>query len=703
MHFPPGLHSFFVCTPMTKKFIPELLAPVGKPSALRAAVFNGADAVYLGEKNFSARKNAANFTSDEIRDAVRFCHTYGVKLHLALNTLIHDYEMKRFEQSVNMCAELGVDAVIVQDLGAARLIGQICPELEMHASTQLTACNIYDVAALEELGFSRVVLSRELSEKEISNIRRQTSVELEVFVHGALCISFSGKCLMSSFIGGRSGNRGECAQPCRKLYAHNGRAGYFLSPRDLCLAGEISKLSSLGINSLKIEGRMKSPEYVAAVVGTYRKYLDNPAPLSQSDRDNLKKIFVRGTDFTTGFFCEKNTPEIMNYTANNDNLSSRADAQSLKRARATFADGANISRVPVTAYFSAKKGERACLRLDDGRHSATVYGSVPQAAQKSALTRESILFSLSKLGQTPFILEKTDIFADGGLFMSAAELNALRRDAANRLVHMREEITPLNTYSPVYSKKIALPAHKPYICAQISTPEQYFAATQASFVAVPLGLWGKIDVDARCILLLPPVLPESEKVKAVLSKTAVPKYGYASSLGAAKLLKEYNIIPIADFGMNVFNAEAANLAQKTFSKITLSPELSLTEISYITAHTNAPCEAVCYGKQAVMVSRACLIRGIKGKCDCRPITISDKTGAEFTLFGDSVFHLNTVVNSRPTFTADKLSELSASGLAGFRLCFTDELAEETKRIISMYNKTSPAIKPKLYTRGYFFK
>lgn len=698
------MRSFFVCMPMTKKFIPELLAPAGKPEALRAAVLNGADAVYLGEKDFSARKNAANFSWDEIRSAIRFCRAYGVKLHLALNTLIHDYEMKRLERSVNMCAKLGVDAVIVQDLGAARLIGQICPELEMHASTQLTACNIYDVVALEELGFSRVVLSRELSAKEIAEIRRQTSVELEVFVHGALCISFSGKCLMSSFIGGRSGNRGECAQPCRKLYKSGGREGYFLSPRDLCLAGEISRLSSLGVNSLKIEGRMKSPEYVATVVGTYRKYLDNPAPLSRIDEDGLKKIFVRGADFTSGFFCEKNTPEIMNYTANNDNLSARADTDALKRARATYSDGANIRRVPVAAYFSAKKGEKACFCLDDGVHKAAVFGAVPQAAQKAELTRESALSALSKLGQTPFYLEKSDITVDGGLFLSAAELNALRREAASKLICMRSEIKPLETHLPIYAENCAHAAHKPYICAQISAVEQFSAAKKADFALIPLSLWQELETNARCILLLPPVLPDIERVKAVLSEISPPKYGCASSVGAAMLLKEYGITPLSDFGMNIFNAEAARLAQKSFAGITLSPELSLSEISFITAHTSAPCEVVCYGKQPVMVSRACLIRGATGKCDCRrPLRLTDKLGAEFTVFGDKMFHLNTVVNSRPTFMADKVDELLKSGVSGLRLCFTDETANEAEDIISMYKNTAPAIKPRLYTRGYFFK
>ena len=261
----------------------ELLAPAGGVEALHAAVQNGADAVYLGEKSFSARQSAANFTQSELHEAVRYAHERDVAVYLAMNTLVNKNELPLFEKGVAMAAECGVDALIVQDFGCAEMARSICPELPIHASTQMSAHNEKDVEYLLKRGFSRIVLARELEMEEIESIYKNTRASLEVFVHGALCVCVSGQCLMSSFIGGRSGNRGRCAQPCRQLYSSEGRKGYLLSPRDLCLIDELDTLKRIGVDSLKIEGRMKSPEYVATVTGMYRKYLDNPKKVSGED------------------------------------------------------------------------------------------------------------------------------------------------------------------------------------------------------------------------------------------------------------------------------------------------------------------------------------------------------------------------------------------------------------------------------------
>ena len=422
---------------MTKANYIELLAPAGKWEALVAAVQNGADAVYLGEQSFSARKNAGNFTWDEIKKATSYCHGRGVRVFLALNTLIGEGELPLFEKSVINAAKSGVDALIIQDMGAAVIAKKVCPDMPIHASTQMTSSNKYDVKALEEFGFSRIVVSRELSEAEIRHIAENTTAEIETFCHGALCISFSGKCLMSSFIGGRSGNRGMCAQPCRQKYSSCGKNGYLLSPRDLCLADDLSKMHDAGITSFKIEGRMKSPEYVATVTGTYRKYLDNFAQLEQSDEEKLKKIFVRGDGFTKAYFDEKNTPEIMNYSISNDNLSSRADDTVLKEARLSYKEGAENKKIPVDAVLKVLYGEKSSLTITDGIYTVTVYGDEGETAQNVAISKDRAETQIGKMGQTPFLLNSFEFAADENITLPVSALNSMRREATDKLLEMR--------------------------------------------------------------------------------------------------------------------------------------------------------------------------------------------------------------------------------------------------------------------------
>lgn len=682
----------------------ELLSPAGKWEALRAAVQNGADAVYIGEKSFSARKNAANFTWEEIKEAVKYCHIRGVKVHLALNTLVSDSELPIFEKSVAKAADCGVDALIIQDIGAGEMARSICPDMELHASTQLTACNAYDVEALEKRGFSRIVLSRELSEKEIRHIYDNTDATLEAFVHGALCISFSGKCLMSSFIGGRSGNRGMCAQPCRQKYSSCFKDGYLLSPRDLCLADEIDKMQRSGITSFKIEGRMKSPEYVATVTNIYRKYLDSLLPLSENDEERLKKIFVRGDGFTKAYFGEKNTPEIMNYSISNDKLSSRADESVLKEARNSFKEGAENRKVSVDARLVLKIGNDAILTLNDGKNCVQACGAKVQAAQNVALSYERAYAQISKMGQTPFVLNSFELDGEDNIALAVSELNSLRRKACDMLCDVRSNVNNKEIYSFEYPVEKKKKYNHSNICVQICTAEQFEAAGFAQRVLVPLSLWDKITPDERCFVLLPQVVLDEEKVLQQLSKIPVSYSAYASSMGMLSLAKTGGRKVYADWSLNIYNSVAANELGKICNTITLSPELSLDDIKKISQRTASECEALCYGYQTVMTSRACLIRGITGKCNCsKPIEIKDKTGASFKIIGDKESHLNTVLNSRPTFMADKLNEIRKCGIDWIRLVFTTESGKETEKIIKMYLGKIPVEKPAEFTRGYFMK
>ena len=684
---------------------PELLAPAGKWDSLVAAVQNGADAVYLGEKSFSARKNASNFTWDEIKEAVKYCHLRDVKVHLALNTLMSDGELRDFEKSVINAADSGIDALIIQDLGAAHIAHSVCPEMELHASTQLTACNEYDVDILSKSGFSRVVLSRELSQKEIENIYKNTDAELEAFIHGALCICFSGKCLMSSFIGGRSGNRGECAQPCRQLYSYGKNRGYFLSPRDLCLADEAKAMYDAGITSFKIEGRMKSPEYVATVTSVYRKYLDSFSPFEKSDEDRLKKVFVRGDGFTKAYFSNKNTPEIMNYSISNDNLSSRADENILKEARQSFREGVENKKIAVDAVLTLKENEQITLSLTDRINSVQAKGDCAEKAIKAPLSAVRAEAQISKMGSTPFELKNFEFITDEISTVPVSALNSLRRDAAELLAKKRAQVSQKKTYGFSYPEPKGVNSSvKPYIAAEISSAEQFKAVQNADRILVPIHLWKFITPNEKCYVVLPEVVLDAEEIKKLLS--AIPEHFgvYASSIGMLKMAKDLGHKVYADWGMNIYNSVSAINAQGIAQSLTLSPELSLTAVKEIISLSQADCEAVCYGYQRVMTSRACLIRGITGKCDCStPVTVTDKTGAQFSISGNPETHINSVYNSRPTFMADKLKEIRKSGIAGMRLCFTQEKPEYIAEIISMYQGKIPPEKPDIYTRGYLLK
>lgn len=682
----------------------ELLAPAGKWDALRAAVQNGADAVYIGEQSFSARKNANNFTWEEIERAVKYCHVRDVKVHLALNTLIADSELSLFEESVVKAAQTGVDALIIQDLGGAHIAKSVCPDMPLHASTQLTACNLYDVIELEKHGFSRVVLSRELSEKEIRHIHSNTDMELEAFVHGALCISFSGKCLMSSFIGGRSGNRGMCAQPCRQKYTVGKKDGYFLSPRDLCLADEIEKMINAGITSFKIEGRMKSPEYVATVTGVYRKYIDSLSPLSQEDRERLERIFVRGDGFTKGYFAEKNTPEIMNYSISNDNLSSRADEEILKQARLSFQEGKENKKIPVDAQLCVTYDAPSYLTLTDGKNTVTVMGETGEKAKKLPLNCERAKMQIEKMGQTTFKLRDFSFRCDEGITLSASALNALRRDGAASLEKERSKVVPLDLKPYNFPEEKYFHSEKPYLAVQVRTKEQFANAKNADRVLVPLSLWKEIIPDDRCFVLLPTVVLDEKKTEDKLLE--IPrKYGvYASSPGMLALAKKQGRTAFADQSSNIYNSISAKVYGALCDGITLSGELSLGEIGEITSHTNMPCEIVCHGYQAVMTSRACLVRGITGKCNCDgPVMLRDKTGAKFAVLGDKETHINTVLNSHITFMADKLQSILKVNPAGLRLAFSTESGEEVAEVIDMYLGKTQVRKPPIFTRGYFMK
>ena len=679
----------------------ELLAPAGGVEALHAAVQNGADAVYLGEKSFSARQSAANFTQSELHEAVRYAHERDVAVYLAMNTLVNKNELPLFEKGVAMAAECGVDALIVQDFGCAEMARSICPELPIHASTQMSAHNEKDVEYLLKRGFSRIVLARELEMEEIERIYKNTRASLEVFVHGALCICVSGQCLMSSFIGGRSGNRGRCAQPCRQLYSSEGRKGYLLSPRDLCLIDELDTLKRIGVDSLKIEGRMKSPEYVATVTGMYRKYLDNPKKVSGEDIEALKRIFVRGDGFTKAYFAHVNTPDMMNYSLSNDGISYRSDKDILKLAQSTYREGVENKKVSVTGYLRMRDGEETMLVLSDGVNSATSYTAVPEKAINRPLSEVDLQERIGKMGQTPFRLEYLECDMDNDLILSAKDINALRRDCTDALLAMRGKVEEksVTAFDYEYTKR-KRDGYK--LSVSIMDEKQLEGCKAADFVYMPLHIFEKVEKKDNYIVELPKVTYDVTAYIDRLKQCGAKRVA-ASTYGIAKELIKAGFECIGNYGLNVYNAlSACEYAREGIGHITLSPELTADEIREITNNTDAFCEVLVYGRQMMMTTRACLIKGVRRKCDCeKELRLTDKTGATFLVYSDKCEHINAVYNTAVTFMADKKHVLNSLGVDCIRLVFTDETKDEVKKIIAMYNGTTEIELPKSFTRGYF--
>ena len=410
----------------------EILAPAGGYDSVIAAVRSGADAVYIGAKAFSARASAHNFDEEEMRGCVRYCHQRGVKVYLALNTVIFDDEMPAAFDLAIRAARADIDAIIIQDMGLVSLIRAAIPDLPLHASTQMTVHTPYGAKALYELGFKRVVVSRELSLEEICAIRDFCpEVELEVFVHGALCMCVSGQCYFSAMLGGRSANRGMCAQPCR-LPMRCGENDHALSLKDNGSLGWLRELEAIGVASAKIEGRMKRPEYVAAATAAAKEARDNGYVSTESE-ERLRSVFSR-TGFTDGYLSGRRGAEMFGYRRRDDVVS--ADSALLKEIRNQYKDECQTVKVAMT--FSVKVGEPPTLTVSDCHRTVTVSGSLPaEQAVNVPLTEERARQNLTKTGGTPYFVGSFDAEIGEGAALSAAALNALRREALDQLDEQR--------------------------------------------------------------------------------------------------------------------------------------------------------------------------------------------------------------------------------------------------------------------------
>lgn len=679
---------------MTSKFLPELLSPAGSKDAFFAAVDGGADAIYLGGTSFNARINAKNFTRDELSDCVRLAHAYGVRVYTTLNTLLFDKEKEGFLACAEEMAECGIDAFIVADIGAARLLRAHLPEMELHASTQMSAHNASAGLALQKMGFSRLVPARELSLEDIKTLVSDNPLEVEIFTHGALCVSHSGQCLFSSIVGGRSGNRGLCAQPCRLPYSCSGCSsgnGYPLSLKDLSLAPHVTKILDAGVHSLKIEGRMKSPEYVRGVTAIWRTLLDEERNATPQEMQKLSDIFSR-SGFTDGYFTRNINKKMLGVRSQSDKDASLSADKFTKITR----------KLPINMSVSMKSDIPCTLTLSYKNITVVAEGDIPMQAINAPLDEDSIRRSVSKLGDTPFVAENIIVSLDKGLMLPISRLNNLRRAAVDKLIAaltekhiptIQKADMPLS-YSPRKDQKIG----RFLFASQITDKaKEYFDKT-----FLPLE---RFDGTADGFIL-PPVIFDSEKDEAIrLIDNAIKKgasCAMVGNIGNISLVKDKGLEIFGDFRFNVTNSHSvAFLESLGVSNINLSPELTLPQIRDICGDTSV----IVYGKLPLMTLEKCIIRDLYGceRCNnymnCREsgantkhIEIKDRRGFTFPVIREWQ-HRNVIYNSAPTYMADKQNELARAGVTNQVFLFTTETAKDVDNIINRYKNNLTADTP----------
>ena len=688
----------------------ELLAPAGSMEALRAAVCNGADAVYLGADTFNARINARNFSAADLQEAVVYCHVRGVKVHLTLNTLVLDREMPRAAELIRLAASCGVDAFIVQDLGVVSLCRQLAPDVPIHASTQMSIHSLEGVMEAAALGCSRVVLARELPAEEIAHICKRSPVEIEVFVHGALCMCYSGQCYLSSVIGRRSGNRGQCAQPCRLPYGY-GRfesTRYPLSLKDNCLAGELDELRRMGVASIKIEGRMKRPEYVAIVTRAYRTVL-NGGKLTQADLQELETAFSR-QGFTDGYFKGQTGSDMFGRRQESEDT-----ADLFASARATYEQG-ETQRIGVRFYAMIHCGQPARLAVEDpDGNLCRTYGPVPEQAVYRSLTAQDLEQQLKKTGGTPYLCTSVRSSLDPDLMLPASAINAMRRDVIAELTAKRgrAEKPHLNAYDepPRYDGI----SGEPQLTVAVRTADQITSrmlSMKPTVLYVPLSelvehpeLRQRVGVETQLAAILPRVIWSGELVPIARQLRTVYDMGVrqvlAGNLGQLHIARAAGFAVRGDFGLNIVNSRAMRyLREQGLDSQLLSFELTLPQIRDISKAV--PAEVLIYGRLPLMLMENCVIKNRTGTCTCQTGTVRlvDRVGEEFPIVKDPGTCRNVLLNGKKLYLLDKKDAFRGMGLWALRLQFTTENPSEIDKVLMDYQGRA-VFDAGSYTRGLY--
>ena len=682
----------------------EILAPVGSEEMLRAAVFSGADAVYLGFSGFNARTGAGNFDADSLKEAVRFCHARGVAVHVALNTTVYGTELSALEQAIRAVAASGADAVICQDLAVATLIGKIAPQLPRHGSTQMSVHTLQGALELKELGFTRVVLARELSLPEVEHITKHCGIETECFIHGALCMSVSGQCYMSAFLGGRSGNRGSCAGPCRLPFEANalpeGKPGrlHHLSLKDNSAIDKLDKLQALGVASAKIEGRLRTPEYVAAAVSACLAGREGRA----YDRDLLKNAFSR-SGFTSGYLDGKIDGTMFG-------VRSEADAELTKKTLPMLRElyRRERSRVPVQMKLEIEEGGEKLTVTDADGNKAFAYGDAePQPARTDPT--ESLNRSLAKTGGTPFTAEKITVEMDGGpWFIPGSAVNELRREALDALLKKREVLRPWPTTEEHVAAlpQRTLPPRRT-LRARFERWEQVpeRALDGVEYLILPIAQADRVPREwrAKTLLELPRVMfgaLEQDTARRIAATQDAGFAGYeVSNIAHLRLCR--GLPMTGGFGLNITNNVAAQFyAEQGLSSLLILPEVKDSDIASIAPTRNGkpvPTGVMIYGHMPLMLTRACPLQNIHDCAHCdKTGVLTDRKAKKFPV--RCGLGVRTIYNPVPIYMGDKPGALAVDyGVAYFTL----ESREEAAQILEMIRSHAPFEGD--FTRGLYFK
>jgi len=657
---------------------PRVLAPVGGREQLLAAVRCGADSVYFGAKGFNARQNAENFGGDDLAEAIAYCHTHGVRVYITLNTLITDAEVPALIESLDRIAAAGADAVIVQDLFVAKLAKLRHPDLPIVASTQTAVHNAEGVHMMEKLGFSQAVLARELSVREMKTVRAETTIELEAFVHGALCMCLSGSCYLSSMIGTRSGNRGLCAQPCRLNFKLNGR-DHALSLKDMTAIPHIEALKDAGISELKIEGRMKRPEYVAAAVSACRAAVDGETP----DMETLAAVFSR-SGFTDGYLTAKRGIHMFG-TRTKEDVKAAGDV--LPRLAASYAK--EVQRIDVDFLLRIRENAPASLTATDGTYSVTVMGAVPEPARAVAITEESVKKNLLQTGNTPYAVRGFAAEIDDGLSLPVSAQKALRRAALEALDAKRSAL-PERTFRDVMPDP--LPAHDapeiPALRLRFETAAQAFDLPEAEKILLPVGeiekhpdcmaLYGDKLVGELPALCFPTDMP---KLRQQLERLKVQglQAVEADNIGLLGLARELDFTVHGGPALNILNSGALEIFRELgLADAAVSFELSMKQIAQLRGAL--PRGIVAYGYLPLMRVRACPAQGKNGCGDCSGYNeLVDEKRERFPLLCRDKRY-QELCNSVPLYLGDK--RIRGADFAVLR--FTTESKAQAMRIAQMF-------------------
>ena len=697
-----------------KRPLPELLSPAQDMDALVSAISAGANAIYFGTDLFNARMRANNFSLDDARTAIRLCHAHGVKAFVTLNIEIYDKEISSMLEYVSALYEAGVDALIVADFGVMALLRELFPDLEIHASTQASAHNLDGVRALYSLGCKRVVVARELDKESIKYICDNTDAEIEMFVHGAHCMSMSGQCLMSYAMGGRSGNRGECAQPCRLPYtmecgirnsefgmeniasergenkencfvadrknsnrtktefAPQGSWGYPLSLKDMSLSGSITEIIDTGASSLKIEGRMKSADYVGGVTRIWRDLLDRRQNATQREISALSSLFSR-QGFTDGYFKNK---------INNSMLGVRSE-ENKEQTKAQIIDTSPLEKPKIDIHARFFVGEDAKItltqKINGELRQVSVKADIVEVAQNAPMSEGDIIKNLSKLGSTPYQAGKITVEKDDNIIIRISSLNALRREAVDALLGARKP------KKVDYVSKKPQNSNKKLRTAVFSNTSQIPEDAGEYFdrIYVPPYFYdGENIVNGVCF---PPIVLDREWKDLIsileTSRSLGAKYALVTNIGQIKIAKEMGFTVACDFRFNAFNRHTTEyLYSLGVENVILSPELSLPQAGDIVNGA-----LVAYRKFPVMTTFKC-IRGGRGACNkqCSGY-LSDRTGAKMFFEGEYGHH-TVIYNSVPIYMADKAEQLAPFSC---HFIFSDESAQECESIITAYKNGTP--------------